>query len=232
MKAIITNPIEINFLKNTSSLTYKEQIELFEINFNKRLTKRQIGNFRKRFNLQPKMETQPYTRFMSLKQIEYFKSIVKGHTTEEIRTLYNNKYNYKLTNKQINDLKIKYGITSGVDTKFKEGVPSHNYKPIGSEFVNDEGYVKIKTKNNKWEYKHRYIWEKEHGKIPKGYSVIFLDQNKNNFDLDNLKLIKRKDKMMACSYGLFSKDKNATEMGILTAQLINKTKEIKNEEKI
>lgn len=59
--------------------------------------------------------------------------------------------------------------------------------------------------------------------------MIFLDQNKNNFDLDNLKLIKIKDKMTACSYGLFSKDKNATEMGILTAQLINKTKEIKNE---
>lgn len=160
-------------------------------------------------------------------EIDYFKSIVKEHTTNEIIELYYKKYNFKLNKNQIKNLKRKYNLVSGINTKFKKGQQAHNHKPIGYEFLRDDGYIEIKiAEPNKWVLKHNYIWEKEYGKIPKGYSVIFLDQNKNNFDLDNLKLIKRKDKMMACSYGLFSKDKNATEMGILTAQLINKTKKV------
>lgn len=160
-------------------------------------------------------------------EIDYFKSIVKEHTTNEIIELYYKKYNFKLNKNQIKNLKRKYNLVSGINTKFKKGQQAHNHKPIGYEFLRDDGYIEIKiAEPNKWVLKHNYIWEKEYGKIPKGYSVIFLDQNKNNFDLDNLKLIKRENMLTACSYRLFSKDKNVTETGILTAQLINKTKKV------
>lgn len=172
-------------------------------------------------------------------QIDYFISIVKGHTTNEIIDLFNERFNRRLTAQQVKrgkrrfnitsdiDCKFKKGHSKGIETQFKKGNIPHNHKPVGYEFTRDDGYIEIKiAEPNKWVLKHNYIWEKEYGKIPKGYSVTFLDQNKNNFDLDNLKLIKREDMLTACSYRLFSKDKNVTETGILTAQLINKTKDI------
>ena len=36
---------------------------------------------------------------------------------------------------------------------------------------------------------HRYIWEKHFGKIPKGYIVHHIDENKNNFAIENLRLM-------------------------------------------
>lgn len=230
MKPIITNPIEINFLKKTSCLTYKEQIELFEINFGRLLTKKQIGNFRERFNLQPKAKKLPYVYYMNQEQIDFFKTIVKGNYNKDISKLYYEKYKVKLSDSQIKHLKRKYKVISGVDTRLKKGQKAHNHKKIGEEFVRNDGYMEIKiAEPNSWQLKHHYIWEKYNGKIPDGYSVVFLDQDKTNFNLDNLMLVKREDKLTACSYKLFSKDKETTKTAILTAQLINKTKEIRKE---
>ena len=78
-------------------------------------------------------------------------------------------------------------------------------KPIGSEFVHKPtGYTFIKTKeipNDKgrhnwrdyWKIKQRYIYEKEYGEIPKGYVVIFLDGNIQNFDINNLEICTNKE---------------------------------------
>lgn len=41
----------------------------------------------------------------------------------------------------------------------------------------------------KWQYLHRYIWEKINWPIPKGFNVIFADKNKTNFRPENLKLV-------------------------------------------
>lgn len=161
-------------------------------------------------------------------EIDYFKSIVKGHTTNEIIELYYKKYNFKLNESQIKHLKRKYNLVSGINTKFKKGQQAHNHKPIGYEFLRDDGYIEIKiAEPNSWQLKHNYIWEKNYGKIPKGYSVIFLDQDKTNFNLDNLQLVKIKDKLTAKNMKLFSKNKEITKTGILTAQLINKNAEIR-----
>lgn len=229
MKPIITNPIEIDFLKKTSCLSYKEQIDLFEINFNKKLTKKQIANFRERFRLQPKA-IKKYYICMCPEEIDYFKFIVKGHTTNEIIDLYYKKFKKKLNYGNVKYLKRKYQLTSDINTKFKKGQKAHNHRPIGSEFLRDDGYIAIKVAEpNSWQLKHHYIWEKHNGKIPDGYSVIFLDQDKTNFDINNLELVKKKDKLIACSYRLFSTNKEVTKTGILTAQVINKTKEIRKE---
>lgn len=36
---------------------------------------------------------------------------------------------------------------------------------------------------------HVYIWEKENGKVPKGYEVHHIDKNKDNNELKNLKIL-------------------------------------------
>ena len=37
--------------------------------------------------------------------------------------------------------------------------------------------------------KQRWVWEQEHGPIPKGWKVVFLDGSKDNFALDNLRAV-------------------------------------------
>lgn len=112
-------------------------------------------------------------------------------------------------------------------TQFKKGNKPHNWLPVGSEWINDKGYTYVKiSEPNNWQLKHRYIYEQHHGKIPKGYSIIFLDSNKNNYDLDNLQLVKIREKLIMKNLHFFSTNKELTRTGLITTKLIIKTKEL------
>lgn len=77
-------------------------------------------------------------------------------------------------------------------TSFKSGNLPHNTRELYSERTNKDGLIEIKVDTNKWISKHRYVWEQYNNrKVPKGKVVIFLDGNKTNFEIDNLKLISR-----------------------------------------
>lgn len=117
-------------------------------------------------------------------------------------------------------------------TQFKKGNVPANHRPIWSERINKDGYVKIKIEEpNKWEYKNRYIYEQIHGKIPKGHKVIFADGNNRNFDLDNLVLVSKSELLIINRNGLYTKNKELTKSGCLVAKVIDKTRKI-NKEKI
>lgn len=45
--------------------------------------------------------------------------------------------------------------------------------------------------NGKNQHIHRLQWEKYHGKIPKGFIVHHKDENKLNWNIDNLELLSR-----------------------------------------
>lgn len=81
-------------------------------------------------------------------------------------------------------------------TMFKKGNRTHNYKPVGSERVNADGYVEVKVADpGKWKLKHRIIWEEAHGPIPSSHNVQFRDGNSQNLSLGNLYLISRADQI-------------------------------------
>ena len=63
---------------------------------------------------------------------------------------------------------------------------SSHARPVGSIYKLTGGYLYIKTAPKKYEMLHRYLWEKENGPVPDGYSLIFLDNNKENCDLSNI----------------------------------------------
>src|SRR5690606_7155894 len=80
----------------------------------------------------------------------------------------------------------------GKGSWFKKGHLPANYRPVGSERLNVDGYVEIKVADpNKWRLKQRHVWEQANGPILKGHVIIFLDQNKLNCELDNLMMITR-----------------------------------------
>lgn len=88
------------------------------------------------------------------------------------------------------------GLTGANKTSFRAGNIPPNAKKAGSISMrkdkNGSTYMHIKiSEPNKWQMLHVYIWETKHGKIPKGYCVIFKDKNTLNTRLDNLMLVSR-----------------------------------------
>lgn len=151
---------------------------------------------------------------------------VKGRTSEELTKIINERFNRNLTNKQIQQYKKTHKLRSGISTKFKKGQIAPNYKPVGSEFISTDGYTYIKINDpNTWIHKQIYVYEKNIGPVPKGYSVLFADRNKQNFNLDNLILVENKDKLVAKNKHLIYNNKELTKTGLLIAKLINKVAE-------
>lgn len=90
------------------------------------------------------------------------------------------------------------GFTGANKTSFKQGGIPPNKKQVGSivkrKDKNGYFYMRIKiAEPNEWKMLHAYIWEHKHGKIPKGYCVIFKDKNTLNMSLDNLMLVSRNE---------------------------------------
>lgn len=106
-------------------------------------------------------------------------------------------------------------------TRFKKGNTPINHKPVGTERIDRDGYIMVKVAEpNKWKLKHRMVWEEAHGEVPKGYIVIFKDQNKMNCELNNLMLITRAVHVRMCQKNLYSTDQELTESGVALANLM------------
>ena len=74
-------------------------------------------------------------------------------------------------------------------TQFKPGQRVHNEKYDGYERLSKDGYIEVRVKKGKFVSKHRLLWEKNHGPIPKGFNVVFKDGDRSNIKLDNLEMI-------------------------------------------
>lgn len=105
-------------------------------------------------------------------------------------------------------------------TRFKKNSVPPNWKEIGSTRISKDGYLEVKVsdlKGNK-NYKpyHRIVYEKHHGvKIKEDEAVVFLDQNKMNFSIDNLKLVKQRE------LGKFNKEYAKMKHPELNEQILN-----------
>lgn len=115
-------------------------------------------------------------------------------------------------------------------TTFKKGNIPPNHREVGEERTNVDGYIEIKVSEpNKWELKHRYIYKQHYGSIPKGYKVIFLDGNKTNLNISNLKAISSHEELIMNEYGLRYGKKELTKSAHIVAQIETKRRELKNE---
>lgn len=146
----------------------------------------------------------------------FMQEYVPGHSYREIQKAFIDRFGWNITIDQVNSYignhKLNTGRTgyfekghipnnkgkkgvcaSGCEkTWFKKGNIPKNHRTVGSERINKDGYVEVKVEEpNKWKLKHRVIWESVNGKIPKGYVVIFRDNDKKNTNIENLILVDR-----------------------------------------
>ena len=184
---------------------------------------------------------------------EFLKKNVKGISLKELTKKFNDKFNYKLSESAIANRKNKLNISSGITggqfvkghktwnkgtkgltkankTSFKKGNIPHNHRPVGSERITVDGFVEVKiAEPNKWDLKSRVIYRKHYGEVPKGHTIIYLDGNKLNLEISNLKAISRAEELIMNKNNLRYEEKKLTETGHLIAQIISKRGKIKNE---
>lgn len=195
-------------------------------------------------------------RLFTPEQHKYLVNIVEGRTTNEIAEIMNHQFSLSITPKQIQRYKKNHGLKSNISTTFKKGsIPANkgtkglynvggnrtsfkpvqkasNYKPVGSERIDRDGYVLIKVQDEgpwhkRWRPKHIVVWEKVNGPVPKGHCLIFLDRNKQNISLENLQLIKRSQLVRLNQNNLISDNPDITKTGIIMAEIYSKIGERK-----
>jgi len=137
----------------------------------------------------------------------------------------------------------------------KEYTPGHSRKEIHAEYnrrfperprsynsivacMKNHGYIWVKVddqinakKNVNWKQKQRLIWEQEHGPVPEGMFVTFLDGNRENFDLSNLALITRAEHARLNQSGLRSEDPEITAAALQVAKLTTKIGQLQRDSK-
>lgn len=141
----------------------------------------------------------------------------------ELTVAYNAAFGCDHTAKQLHSAMGRFNVHSGRDgcfikgqnpwnkgvtgymganvTSFRKGRIPHTKKRLWSERVNKDGYIEISIpERNPWtgaptrfKHKHLWIWEQEHGRLPKGRTVIFADGDNRNFASENLLCISRNE---------------------------------------
>lgn len=191
--------------------------------------------------------------------IEFLKEVTPGKTYKDITELFNNKFNLDTTVETMKGLlsrkkihtgtlgqfkkgsipwnKGKKGYMGANRTSFKKGSKPKNWKPIGSERINAEGYTLIKVSNEgckhkMWALKHRVVWEEHHKKkIQRGSVIIFADGDKTNLDVDNLICVTRNELKVLNKCRLISSVPELTKTGLNIAKIRIKLAELRKEKK-
>lgn len=185
---------------------------------------------------------------------QYLAANIDGCPYKEITKKINEKFGTDFSWQCVKSAIKRYGLRNGRVTRFEKGIVPHNkgkamdeetykkvkntmfkkgnipknHKEVGSERITKDGYIEIKVDEpNKWELKHRFVYEKEFGKIEKNECILFLDQNKQNCSLDNLLKIKRSELVVLSQYGMSSTHKEHTEAYVNIARVVAKAREVK-----
>jgi hypothetical protein len=246
------------FIRHVAPGRYNAEIaELFNAKFGTDLTVGQIKSYKKNHHITSGVSKRRMTEVQSLftkEQKAFLKENVKGLSNQELTDLVNQTFGLTLSVSQVKAYKNRRKWDSGLTgqfekgstpvnkgkkcpgqsnvTSFKAGQRPYNFKPVGTERVDKEGYHLIKVTDDgpwhkRWRLKHTVIWEKANGLVPKGHCLIFLDGNHQNVTLDNLQLITRKQLARLNQHRLISDNAELTKTGIILADIYSKIGERK-----
>jgi len=178
----------------------------------------------------------------SAEEKDFVRDNISSHSYTQLAKEFSSRFNVNVSPVAIEHKCARWGFNHGhKGVKFVRGAnnPFSPTVPIGSEQVS-AGKVYIKIANNpvangkrnkdNWIQKNRYVYEQNFGKIPKGYHLIPLDGNKNNFSPDNLYAIPKKVQMMMGANKWFGKDRDITLSAIKYCELFYAIREEKSNE--
>lgn len=189
---------------------------------------------------------------------EFIRKYHEGLSVKELTYLFNQKFGTDvsvnaLTRHKTNRLKLKGAKNTGRFLKgmipwnkglkgwrkvkpsnlFKKGHLPKQTRPVGDERVTQNGSVEVKVgMPSVWKLKHHVIYEKHHNeKIGRWDKVIFLDGNKRNFDISNLKKISNSEQTFLANTKLLGNNPENNKTALLLAKLASTVKRIENKVK-
>ncbi|MDL2292253.1 HNH endonuclease [Acholeplasma sp. OttesenSCG-928-E16] len=221
MRIIYTEEVRKFILGIYKGKSHKEIATLVNKQFNLNLTEFGISTYLSRNGLR----TERAFRY-SEEMKEFIKKIHKGKSYQEIKDLFNEKFD---VDKTINEIKCfcqDNDMKNGVDCRFqKERIPT-NKIPVGTERFRkhyEKTYLYIKIKEpNIWVLKHRYLYEKTYGPIPKNMKLLFLNGDTMDVRIENLKLVSYAEELILNRQKLIFNDPEFTKTGINIAKVILK----------
>ena len=204
MKHHYTKEEDQFLIDNVKGITLKELTKKFNDNFNYKLSESAIANRKNKLNIS---------------------SGITGGQFQKGQVSWNK-------GKKWEEYMSKEGQQNSRKTCFKKGNRPHNHRPVGSERINVDGYVEIKVAEpDQWEIKARFIYENIYGNIPENHKLIYLDGNRQNLKLSNLKVVSSAEELIMNNNKLRYDKKELTEIGHTIAKIINKQGKLKNERK-
>lgn len=148
------------------------------------------------------------------------------YTIKQLVEMLKNNFDFEIDKKKL----AQYCIKMGIAYKYEHPNKSHSNKPTPIGVIvrkTDGDMLKVKVEDHKWEYLQRKIYENYYNvKLPPSVYVIFLNQDKRDFNIKNLKAIPRRNSAIMSTRELFTYDEKATKTGITISNLMIKTKEM------
>lgn len=189
--------------------------------------------------------------------VEFMMEYIPGHQESEIRAEFEKRFGITLTEGQIGNFKYLHGVKSGTNggrfqkghithnkgkkmspevyervkhTMFQKGHAPVNHRPVGSERINADGYTEVKVAEpNEWKLKQRFIYEEATGeKLTKNDVIIFLDGNRQNFDMSNLVKMTRVELARYNQDHLYGEEVEINKTAVLVAKLKAKVGEARD----
>lgn len=170
--------------------TPQEVCDLFYEKFNRQTCVGSLINLKCRYN----KDRKSYSKCnLSEEQKKWLLNKIPYYSPIVIADMFKEKFNQDIKVGNIRNLRF-YSNNRGkyqrkiFDMRYRDKIK----KPLYNEITDNRGRDYVRVGNKKYQIKRRYVWEQYYGrKIPKGYEVIFLDNDKTNYDIKNLALIKK-----------------------------------------
>lgn len=185
-------------------------------------------------------------------QLSWIEANQHGISRAELAKKFTDHFGIEVTWSQMRTICCNKGWKNGIDTRFKKGLVPYfkgtkgikratsasfkkgnvpvNKKDIDSERKHSAGYTLVKVAEpDVYDLKQRVVWEQHHGKIPDGYCIRFIDNDKDNLDIDNLIMIpKAVNAVVNLRYNANTESRLLNKVSIKSAHLAHKLRKVIN----
>ena len=173
-------------------------------------------------------------------ECDFLRNNISNMSYTELQRSFNKKFGLNIGVKSILHKCQRLGINHGKShLKIVKGEknPFSMALQIGSETISaGKVYVKVADNpitsgkqsyggNSNYIQKNRYIYEQTYGKIPNGYLVVSLVNDKMNFESENLYAVSRKVNLMMCANKWYKTNREQTLTAIKYCELFYSLKD-------